>query len=222
MADPESIAIDGPVAAGKTALGKALAQRLKYRFLDTGMMYRVVTWMALEQGLDTQDEENIVRIAQAASIRPDGSDGTMVFVDERRLGDELRRPNIDRSVSQVSAYPGVRTALVQQQRAVATEGPVVMVGRDIGTVVLPNAPLKLFMIATAEERAKRRHLEMAQKGSTIELQQVLNDLEIRDRLDEGRARSPLRPAEDAVLLNTDGKDLSQVIEIALGIIMDLS
>ena len=222
MAVPESIAIDGPVAAGKTALGKALAQKLGYRFLDTGLMYRAVTWLALEQGIDAHAEDEIVRIAQETAIRPEGHDGSKMDVHGRSLGDELRGPVIDRSVSQVSIYPGVRTALVQQQRTIAGEGRVVMVGRDIGTVVLPDAPLKLFMVASAKERARRRHQEMAEKGSTIELQQVLDDLEARDRLDESRSASPLKAADDALVLNTDGKDLSQVIETTLGIIMDMS
>ena len=219
METQKTIAIDGPVAAGKTALGKALAEKLGYPLVDTGLMYRAVTWLALEQNIGAQDEAALVQIAQNTTICPDSADGSRMLVGRRTLGEELRWPEVNRAVSQVSTYPEVRSALVRQQQQIAAEGPLVMVGRDIGAVVLPDAPLKFFVVASAEVRARRRHQEMLAQGSAASFQEVLYGLIARDQLDESRSASPLRAAPDAVVLDTDDKSLAQVIEEAWRIVM---
>ncbi|MCE2466318.1 MAG: (d)CMP kinase [Dehalococcoidia bacterium] len=217
MEAPKTIAIDGPVAAGKTALGKALAEKLGYRFLDTGLMYRAVSWLAIQQGAGADNEGAVMRIAQTCPIRPIGDDGASMVIGEQILGEELRHPAVDLASSQVSTYQGVRSALVKQQKQIADEGPVVMAGRDIGTVVLPDAPLKLFIVASPEVRARRRYEEMRDLGKEVEFQEVLDDLLARDHRDESRDASPLKAAPDAVVLDTDGKTLCQVVQHALRI-----
>ncbi len=217
MEAPKTIAIDGPVAAGKTALGKALAAKLGYHFLDTGLMYRVVSWLALEKGLEPDDEASVTWIAQTNFIRPSADDGASMLVGKHILGEELRHPAVDLASSQVSTYPGVRAALVKQQKQIADEGPVVMVGRDIGTVVLPDAPLKLFIVASSGVRARRRYDEMIAQGSKVGFQEVLDDLLARDHRDESRDASPLKAAPDAVVLDTEDKTLCQVVQHALRI-----
>ncbi len=219
MEAPKTIAIDGPVAAGKTALGKALAEKLGYRFLDTGLMYRAVSWLALQQGAGADDEAAATLIAQANAIRPSDDDGASMMIGEQVLGEELRLPEVDLASSQVSTYPAVRSALVKQQKQIADEGPVVMVGRDIGTVVLPDAPLKLFIVASPEVRARRRYEELLAQGKEVGFQEVLDDLLARDHRDESRDASPLKAAPDAVLLDTDDKTLGQVVQEAMGIVV---
>lgn len=209
------IAIDGPVASGKTSVGKLLSRELGYRFLDTGIMYRAITWLALDQRIDVTDEDALGRLARETVIRlKEGADG-VVLIDGREVSEELRNPDVERAVSLVSMAPEVRSALVSQQREIAQEGRIVVVGRDIGTVVLPDADLKLYLLASVSERARRRHAEMMHRGLGVEYEQVLNDLESRDKLDTGRGHSPLRPAPNAVMLETDGMDLEQVTEMAL-------
>ena len=217
MEAPKTIAIDGPVAAGKTALGKAMAEELGYRFLDTGLMYRAVSWLALQQGVGADNEAAAIRIAQTCPIRPAADDGTSMMIGEQVLGEELRNPAVDLASSQVSTYQGVRDALVKQQKHIADEGPVVMVGRDIGTVVLPDAPLKLYIVASPEVRARRRYEELLALGKEVTFQEVLDDLVARDCRDESRDASPLKAAPDAVVLETDDKTLCQVVQEAMRI-----
>ena len=216
MSGTPGIAIDGPVASGKTVVGRELASRLKRRFLDTGNMYRVVTWAALDRDIGLKDERALQELAEAIEIRlvpVDGSD--RLLVDGRDVTDLLRRREIDGGVSDVSAVPGVRRALVRQQRAVADQGPIVMVGRDIGTVVLPDAKVKVFLKASARVRARRRHEENVDKGLTTDFDQVLMDLKKRDRQDSERADSPLRPADDALEIDTDSLSVEEVVELIL-------
>lgn len=197
-------------------MGRELASRLKRRFLDTGNMYRVVTWAALDRDIGLKDERALQELAEAIEIRlvpVDGSD--RLLVDGRDVTDLLRRREIDGGVSDVSAVPGVRRALVRQQRAVADQGPIVMVGRDIGTVVLPDAKVKVFLKASARVRARRRHEENVDKGLTTDFDQVLMDLKKRDRQDSERADSPLRPADDALEIDTDSLSVEEVVELIL-------
>ena len=218
MPRPEIIAIDGPVAAGKTAVGKLLSKKLHYRFLDTGIMYRGLTWLALERGISADDEQVLGRLATQTVIRiKQGADGILI-INGREVSTELRQPKVDRMVSLVARVPEVRSALVQQQREICRDGNIVVIGRDVGTVVLPRADLKLFLEASPTERAKRRYHELVQQGHDVEYNQVLEDLKMRDELDTARADSPLRPARDAVLLETDGIDLEQVTNKVLEII----
>ena len=215
MPRPDTIAIDGPSASGKTSLGKQLAKELKYRYLDTGIMYRAVTWLALERGISVEDAEALGRLARDAAIQVIGEGESAVIIDGNEVGEQLRQPRIDRAVSLVSKRDDVRTAMVKQQQDIAREGRMVMVGRDIGTVVLPSADIKLFLVASVAERANRRYLEMARQGSLIDYQQVLKDLEARDELDTGRSNSPLRPAADAIVLDTDSISIGEVLEKAM-------
>ena len=209
------IAIDGPVASGKTSVGRSLARQLGYRFLDTGIMYRALTWLALERGINVEDDGALGRLASETVIRLKDQDDDTVIIDGQEVSDELRQRRVDTAVSQVAKVPDVRSALVKQQREIAIGGRIVAVGRDIGTVVLPEADFKLYLVASVGERAGRRHRELAKQGHEVEHDQVLRDLEARDELDTGRAHSPLRPADDALVLNTDGMALEQVIQRAL-------
>jgi cytidylate kinase len=206
------IAIDGPVASGKTVVGRALARCLGFKFLDTGVMYRAITWLALCRNISVNDETSLGRLAKTTPISLKGQDSDRVLVGMNEVGSELRDPRVDSHVSLVSQVPGVRRALVQQQRMLAREGKIVMVGRDIGTVVLPDAPLKVFMSASVEERARRRWQDLLRQGHQADFSQVLRQTRERDRLDSQRADSPLTPAKDAFLLDTGGLSIQQVVD----------
>lgn len=220
---PRIIAIDGPAAAGKSTIGKAIAERLGYRYLDTGALYRAVTWIALQRGVDVQSEAAVTALAESVDIDiipPTNDDGRQytVLVDGQDVTWALRQPEVDANVSMVSAYPGVRKALVVQQRRVAGRGEVVVVGRDIGTVVLPNADLKLYLDASVEERARRRYEERLARGETADYEAILRDMRRRDRLDSSRATAPLRPAQDAIIIDTGGLSVKQAIEKVMAVV----
>jgi CMP/dCMP kinase len=217
------IAIDGPAASGKSTLGNRLAKLLGYLYFDTGVMYRAVTWLALKQGLDICDEAAITHLAAITHIDvrpPSVTDGRAydVVVDSQDITWEIRHPDVEMHVSPVSAYPGVRTALSTQQRRIGLRGNVVMVGRDIGTVVLPNADLKIYLDASAEERARRRYKELRQRGEPADYDVILNAMRRRDQIDSSRQVAPLRPAEDAHILCSDGLDANQVLEVAKALV----
>ncbi|OGO75347.1 MAG: cytidylate kinase, partial [Chloroflexi bacterium RIFOXYD12_FULL_57_15] len=203
---PSIIAIDGPAASGKSTIGKRLAEYLGYLFFDTGVMYRAVTWIALQRGVDVRDERAVTRLAKETPIEvapASRSDGRAcdVIVEGRDITWETRRPEVDANVSVVSAYAGVRRALSGQQRRIGQRGRVVMVGRDIGTVVLPEADLKIYLDASAEQRARRRFDEIVARGEKADYDEILSKVRARDRIDSTRAVAPLRPAEDAVILD---------------------
>jgi len=214
---PETIAIDGPAASGKSTIGGLLARQLNYLYFDTGVMYRAVTWAALQRGIPIEDEPAISKLAEEVHIdvlQPAVDDGRQytVCVDGEDVTWDLRRPEVDHQVSPVSAYPGVRVALTAQQRRVGQQGKVVMVGRDIGTVVLPEAPLKIYLEASAEERARRRYRENLRRGQECNRQDILCDMRRRDKIDSERAAAPLRPATDAVIIDTTNLTIDQVME----------
>lgn len=211
------IAVDGPVASGKTAVGRLLSRKLGYRFLDTGIMYRALTWLALERGVDPEDAHGLVKMAKGHELGVvfGGDEDARILVDDQDITPNLWRREVDRAVSLVSRVAGVRELLVDHQRRIAAEGAVVMVGRDVGTVVLPDAPLKLFLIASKEERARRRYEELRTAGQGLSYEQVLSDLERRDRLDTQREAGPLRPATDACVMATDDLSLDEVVEQVL-------
>jgi CMP/dCMP kinase len=206
---PSTIAIDGPAASGKSTIGYHLSRYLAYLYLDTGVLYRAVTWAALAQGVPIADEPAITRLAEALCIivtPPTETDGRQytVRVEDHDVTWAIRAPEVDAAVSPVSAYPGVREALTRRMREIAAAGSVVMVGRDIGTVVIPDAEMKLYVIAAAEERAHRRQLEMETKGKTQEYSDVLASLQRRDKIDSSRKAAPLKVAPDAIIFdNTD-------------------
>ena len=209
------IAIDGPVAAGKTVVGRKLAQQLGFRYLDTGVMYRAITWLSLQREIPAEDEEALGQLARDNPIRLQGQDSDKVLIGGAQVGPELRDPSVDRRVSLVSQVSQVRRALVQQQRALAKEGKIVLVGRDIGTVVLPGADLKIFVTASLEERARRRWRDQLAQRTETNYQQVLEETRSRDELDSHRADSPLKPAEDAWQMSTEGLSVDQVVNLIL-------
>ena len=216
---PSIIAIDGPAASGKSTIGKRLAEYLGYLFFDTGVMYRAVTWIALQRGVDVRDERAVTRLAEETPIQvapASRSDGRAcdVIVEGRDITWETRRPEVDANVSVVSAYAGVRRALSAQQRRIGQRGRVVMVGRDIGTVVLPEADLKIYLDASAEQRARRRFDEIVARGEKADYDEILSKVRARDRIDSTRAVAPLRPADDAVILDSDHLNADQVFEKA--------
>jgi len=215
MPIPNIIAIDGPAASGKSTLGQRLADSLGYLFFDTGVMYRAVTWGALQRGLEIIDEAAVTNLAETAQIdvrSPAKDDGRAcdVLLDGVDITWETRRPDVEANVSPVSAYRGVRQALASQQRRIGLRGRVIMVGRDIGTVVLPEADLKIYLDASAEERARRRYEEILQRGGQADYEQVLAGVRKRDEIDSTRAFSPLRAAEDAVILDSDKLNADEV------------
>lgn len=219
MGLPKVIAIDGPAASGKSTLGQKLAQALGYLYFDTGVMYRAVTLLALQRGVEIGDEPAITALAEQADIdvrppsKPDGR-AYDVIVDGVDVTWEIRQPEVEAQVSPVSAYPGVRKALSAQQRRIGRRGKVVMVGRDIGTVVLPEAELKIYLDASVEERARRRYLELVARHEPADYDQILHAMRRRDHIDSNRTVAPLRPAEDAHILCSDGLDADHVLELA--------
>ena len=209
------IAIDGPVASGKTAVGLNLAREFRYRLVDTGMMYRAITWLALQQGVDLEEEDPLVALAQTAVIelgQPEANGGPTIKIKARDITEELRLPDVDRGVSFVSRIGGVRSAMVEKQRALARQGSLIMLGRDIGSVVLTDAPLKVYLDASAEVRARRRHRELAEAGIPRPEAEILAELRARDEMDSRRHVSPLRPADDAIIIDTDALELDEVLD----------
>ncbi|GBD10630.1 Cytidylate kinase [bacterium HR23] len=219
MTSPRIIALDGPVAAGKTAVGKALAHRLGWRFLDTGAMYRAVAWAALQRHIAPDDANALTTLAQSLHIHLANGPDPRWLVDGQDVTHALRTPAVEAIVSQVSAVPGVRQVLVARQRALAQEGNIIVAGRDIGTVVLPRAPLKIFLLASLETRARRRWLELqaSPHSPPPTLEEVRRALEERDRRDSTRSTSPLRPAPDAILLDTDPYTIDEVVQRILAL-----
>lgn len=215
MTQPSTITIDGPAAAGKSTVGATLAQRLGYLYFDTGVMYRAVTWAALEHGIAVEDETLVSELAETMiiDVTDDGpADGRLytVRVDGRDVTWQIRAAAINANVSKVSSYPRVRTALTEQQRRIAAGGGIVMIGRDIGTVVLPTADLKIYLEASAQERARRRYAE-TQEQDRADFEQLLTSIRARDKLDAANPVSPMRPAEDAIRVNTDGLTIDEVV-----------
>jgi len=213
---PLTITIDGPAASGKSTIGELLALRLGYLYLDTGAMYRAVTWVALEQGIDIADEEAITALPERVEIditRPTVDDGRQytVYANGEDVTWQIRRPEVDANVSPVSAYPGVRRALTEQQRRVGQRGRIVMMGRDIGTVVLPDADLKIYLEATVEERARRRRREILERGEEADYEQVLAAMRRRDKIDSEREAAPLRPADSAIIIDTTELSIAEVV-----------
>lgn len=223
MATPRTIAIDGPAGAGKSTIGALVAERLGYLFLDTGAMYRAVALAAAGKGIDPDDAQALGSLAREVRINigpPTVRDGRTytVLLNGKDVTWDIRSAEIDRIVSQVARIPDVRDAMVAQQRELAKRGRVVMVGRDIGSVVLQDAERKVFLTASAAERAKRRGEELAARGEVRPRQELLHEILRRDQLDSERVVSPLRPAVDAEVVETDGLSVGQALEKVLRVI----
>jgi cytidylate kinase len=212
-----SIAIDGPAASGKSSVGLRLAKKLGYLFLDTGVMYRAVTWAALTKQINIFDELKVSELASNIRIKidqPSIDDGRVndIYVDGVDITWKIKEQGVNDSVSQVSKYQAVRSTLTLQQQKIALQGNIVMVGRDIGTVVLPNTNRKFFLSATMEERAKRRFEEEKNRGGNPSFQVILGNIKKRDEIDSQRDFAPMVPANDAIVVDTNNKDLDQVVE----------
>jgi cytidylate kinase len=209
------IAIDGPAASGKSTVAKLVAKRLGFRYIDTGAMYRAITWQALEQKIDISDEPALTRLAEDAEIKLfcDQNSVYRICVNGRDVTEEIRTPKVNAAVSTVSKVPGVRTALIKKQREFAKTGAnLVVEGRDIGTIVFPEADFKIFLTASPQVRAKRRQLELAEKGLEVEISAVEREIISRDQIDSSRSVGPLSRASDAYVLNTTDKSVEQVVE----------
>ena len=208
------IAIDGPAVSGKSSVGKAFASRIGYRYLDTGLMYRAATWNAVQNGVDVSDLESVAAATAEMrfSVSETGPGGNSILVNDEDVTRHLHSVSVDAAVSAVSAVGRVREIMVAEQRRLASEGGVVMVGRDIGTVVLPEAPLKIYLTATARTRAERRYKDFVSAGEDVDFKEILKSMEERDRADSSRANSPLRPAEDAKVVDTDQLTMDEVVD----------
>lgn len=215
-----NIAIDGPASAGKSTIAKKVAEKLGYIYLDTGAMYRTLTYAALSNGSDLHDEEALHKLLQGIRITFSTAENEMqrVFLNEEDVTESIRSEQVTQNVSLVSSFAKVREEMVARQKSIARSGGVVMDGRDIGTVVLPDAEVKIFMTATAEERALRRYKENMAKGMTTSLEELTEDMKRRDHLDSTRTISPLKKADDAIVLDSTHLEIDEVVKRILGII----
>ena len=203
------IAIDGGVASGKSAVGKRVAERLGLPFVDSGLMYRAITRLAAERGIDPGDADAVTKLAESVDLRVDGD---RVWADRMELTEGIYDADFADALPRVSAIPGVREALVAQQRRLGQNG-VVMAGRDIGTVVFPNADYKFFLTASLEEKVRRRAAQYERRGEHVDPEVMRREVEERDRVDTQRAVAPLRPAPDAIVIDTDNLDVDQVVDL---------
>ena len=216
MTVPRTIALDGPAGVGKSTIGKMLADRHQYLFLDTGVLYRAVSLVAVRQGIAAADADRLREVARDLDVEilraePESEFMYRVAIDGEDVTEILRSSEVEQIVSEVSAHRQVRAELLQRQREIARARPSVLVGRDIGTVVLPDADLKVYLDATLEERTMRRHRERLQQDPEYPYERVLAELQRRDKLDAERASSPLRVPDDALVLDTTGKDVDAVL-----------
>ncbi|MDE3839421.1 (d)CMP kinase [Bacillus methanolicus] len=208
-----SIAIDGPAAAGKSTVAKIVAERLSYLYIDTGAMYRALTYKAIQKKVDLQNEAELMDLLLDTTIElVQGKEGQLVFLDGENVADEIRTSEVTNSVSIVAKHKLVREEMVKRQQELASGGGVVMDGRDIGTHVLPHAEVKIFLLASVEERAQRRHQENLQKGFSSNLEKLKEEIAKRDKIDSEREVAPLRKADDAFEIDTTSLSIEQVVD----------
>ena len=218
-----SIAIDGPSGAGKSTLARLLAQELRYIYVDTGAMYRAVGLYVARAGVESRDRDRIAALLPGIEIKLRYEDGVQqIFLNGENVSRAIRTEEASRYASDVSAVPEVRAFLLGAQRSLAEDADVIMDGRDIGTVVLPQADVKIFLTASSEERARRRYEELREKGEDVVYDDVLRHLVERDKNDSDRAAAPLRPAGDAVILDTTGNTLEQSLDVLRAVIKEKS
>lgn len=216
-----SIAIDGPGGAGKSTLSRAIAKNLGFVYVDTGALYRAVGLYLLRRGVSAEETEKVREELKSLSVDLRFTDGEQrVLLNGEDVSELIRTPEVSMMASAASALPDVRKFLFEQQRALAREHNVVMDGRDIGTVVLPDAQVKLFLTASPEDRARRRYEELLSRGAAVGYEEVLADLKQRDENDSSRAVAPLKPAEDALIVDTTGNTLEQSLELLLKIVKE--
>lgn len=208
------VAIDGPASSGKSTVAKRLAKQFGFIYTDTGAMYRAVTYLALTYHVPFSDEQALVELLHQHPIEfKQTQTEQQVFVDQKNITDAIRQPDVTNNVSEVATHQGVREALVKQQQLIAENGQVIMDGRDIGTAVLPDAQVKIFLVASVTERAQRRYVENQTKGILTDLDTLTKEIQQRDHIDSTREISPLKQAEDAILVDTTGKSIDQVVQI---------
>jgi len=206
------VTIDGGVASGKSAVGKRVAEKLGLPFIDSGLMYRAITRLAMQRGIDPRDAAAVTRLAESTKLRIDGE---RVWADGQELTEGIYDADYADALPIISAIAGVRKALVEEQRRMGESG-VVMAGRDIGTVVFPDAGHKFFLVASLEEKVRRRAAQYERRGERVDEEAMRKEVELRDRVDSERPVAPLRPAEDAVIIDTDHLDLDQVVDRIVG------
>jgi cytidylate kinase len=215
------VALDGPGSSGKSSVGAAAARALGYRFLDTGVLYRALTWLSVQRGVPSDDQAGLVALVPELELAADAAGSLrQVRVDGQDVTDQLHAPEVDRCVSAVSAQPAVRAALLASQRDVAASGRIIVAGRDIGTVVLPDADLKVYLDVSLEERARRRAAERELAPDSPEAQAILADLRRRDQIDSSREVAPLRIPEDAVVIRTDGRHFEDTVARVVALIRE--
>ena len=212
------IAIDGPAGAGKSTVARRVARALGLTYVDTGAMYRALAWAVLQNEIDPADTDTVTRLARSLDVKLQTTeDGTRVAVNGRDISDAIRTPEISNLTSPLSAIPGVRAEMAGRQARMGAAGGVVMEGRDIGTVVMPQAHVKVFLTASPERRAERRFLELTEKGLAPDRKTLLAEIQIRDNRDGSRDTAPMVPAPDAVILDTDGLSVDDVVERILAL-----
>ncbi len=214
------IAVDGPAGAGKSTIARLVAKQLGLRYVDTGAMYRAVTLAALRQGVDMDDEDALLRVATSMDLNIvfQGQRGNVIYLDGQDVTGLIRQTDVTANVSTVSTHKKVRDFIVALQDQIGRQGSVVMDGRDIGTVVMPDADWKIFLQATVEERARRRQQELQRKGVVVDIKDLQEQIRTRDHLDSTRENSPLRKAEDAIEIDTTSLSISEVVEKVLDLI----
>lgn len=211
-----NIAIDGPASAGKSTIAKQVAKELGLTYLDTGAMYRALTYMALVHKLNLEDEAALLNLLADTEIAFSSNQGMQhVFINKKEVTEVIRSKEVTQNVSLVSSHKNVRKEMVSRQQKIAQQGGIVMDGRDIGTVVLPNAALKIYLVASAEERALRRYRESIEKGMQVSLEELTADMIARDNYDMNREASPLKKAEDAIEIDSTNLSINQVVEMIL-------
>ena len=211
------VAIDGPAGAGKSTVARLVAEKLGYIYINTGAMYRAVTWKALQEGINLNDEEALVSLAKRSCISF-ADRGSRVILDGLDITPQTRTPEVDRNISTVVKFPHLREIMVEQQRQLGLKNSIVSEGRDLTTVVFPNAEVKIYLDASIDERARRRQIELIEKGYNLSLEQVRTDTARRDELDKTREHSPLKIADDAIVIDTTNLSIEQVVETILNIV----
>lgn len=213
------IAIDGPAGAGKSTISKFVATEMGFLYIDTGAMYRAIGYKALKNNIELDNDKMLDAMAKESNVELKITDhGQSIYIDGEDVTGKIRTPEVSMAASKVSAVGGVRRTLVDLQRKIAGSNNVIMDGRDIGTVVLPDAEIKIFLTASAEDRAMRRYLELKEKGMETSYQEVLEDMQTRDYQDSHRAESPLRAADDATVIDTSGQTLGESVQLIVDFI----